>query len=354
MKKKLLILAVAGLALASCSNDETVATQVNRGANEISFRTNVNGVTRAADITGFTSTPFMVRADKGGSPYFPETQFSYDGSSTSWTSTTKYYWPTDGSTLTFYAYAPTSDAQFTHTAGENTFVVTPSSTAASQVDLVYATATGTKANSAGVTLTFGHVESKVIIKLANSNNSMKITAKNVVLGNIKNFGTYTMGTGWDLTGATNTTYSPYASPTGTEYTSATQAGVDMILVPQPLTKSTTYSSGTSGATFSAPYISVDLKIQHNTSPYAYIVGAAESSLGADDNYVTALFPLPTATWAPGTKYTYTVELSNGGYYPTNKADTDANLDPILEGSEIKFVNVTVSDWSSSNIAVPES
>ena len=54
MKNKLLILAVAGLALASCSNDETVASQVNSGASEISFRTNVNGVTRAADIDAGT------------------------------------------------------------------------------------------------------------------------------------------------------------------------------------------------------------------------------------------------------------------------------------------------------------
>jgi len=47
MKKKLLILAVTGLALASCSNDQTVAVNQN-DSNEISFRTLVDGTTRTA------------------------------------------------------------------------------------------------------------------------------------------------------------------------------------------------------------------------------------------------------------------------------------------------------------------
>lgn len=344
MKKNLLILAVAALAFASCSNDETVAVN-NSGGNEISFRPLTNGITRAVDITGFTSTPFMVRADAAGpAAYFGETQFSYDGTS-AWTSTNKYYWPSDDAVLTFHAYAPTSNAQFTHTTGTNTFVVTPSSTASEQVDLVYATATGKKStHNAGVTLTFGHVESKVVIKLKNSNNNLKITAKNVVIGNVKDKGTYTMGSGWDVSAASNTTYTQ--SYTGVEYTTATQAGVDMILIPQTLTNATTYHDGSDGAAFDGSYILVDLKIQNNTSPYAYIVGAAESSVGADDNYVTAMFPLPATVWTEGTKYVYTVDLAGGGYSPTNKNSTDLNLDPILEGAEIKFITVTVSDWTA--------
>lgn len=340
MKKNLFILAAAGLALASCSSDETIAT--SQASNEISFRALNNSITRAADITGFTSTPFMVRAMKGApaATYFPETQYSYNGAS-AWTSTNKYYWPSDDAVLTFYAYAPTSNAQFTHTAGENTFVVTPSATAAEQVDLVYATATGQKStSSAGVALTFGHVESKVIIKLLNSNSNLKITAKKVEIGNVKDRGTYTMGTGWNVSAASNTSYTQSFS--GTEYTTAVQAGVDMILIPQTLTNATAYSSSEAGAEFNGSYIKVDLKIQNNVTPYAYIVGAAS---GTNDGYVTALFPLPATTWDPGYKYIYTVDLAGGGYHPTNQ-NTNANLDPILDDTEIKFVGVTVSDWTT--------
>ena len=336
MKKNLYILAVACLALASCSNDETVATR--HDPNEISFRALNNNITRSADITSFTTTPFMVRAVKGSETYFSETQYTYDSGTSSWTSTTKHYWPSDDAQLTFHAHAPISNAQITHTADESTFVVTPSATAGEQVDLVYATTTGKKStSSAGVVLTFGHVESKVIIQLKNSNSNLKITANKVEIGNVNNKGTYTMGTGWDLTAASNTSYPQ--SFTNTEYTTATQAGVDMILIPQTLTNATTYASGEVGAAFEGSYIKVDLKIQNSTSPYAYIVGDA-------DHFVTALFPLPATAWTSGYKYIYTVDLAGGGYFPTNtSAGTGNALDPILDDVEIKFVTVTVSDWT---------
>ena len=60
MKKKLLILAVAGLALASCSNDETVA--VNE-SDAISFRPLINNATRHAVAprkTGYSVKPYPV------------------------------------------------------------------------------------------------------------------------------------------------------------------------------------------------------------------------------------------------------------------------------------------------------
>ena len=338
MKKNLLILAVAAVALASCSNDETVQSVANSDANAISFRPLNNGVTRAADITGFTGTPFIVRAEKSSALYFAETQFSYDGSS-AWTSTNKYYWPSDDGELTFYAYAPTTSSQFTHTSGTNTFVVTPSATAAEQVDLVYATATGKKStHSAGVTLTFGHTESKVVINLKNSNSNLRITTDKVVIGNVKGSGTYTMGLGWGSLGDA-TSYTQVHRDFIT--TSSSQAGDAMILIPQEMTKATAYASASPDAAFTGPYIAVDLKIQNNTSPYAYIVGA-ESGV---NEYVRALFPLPTITWDSGTKYVYTVDLAGGGYYTTNK-DSNADLDPILEGAEIKFITVTVSDWTT--------
>ncbi len=350
MRKRIAFLSFAA-ALAfcySCSNDETVAVNTTPQDNEISFRAFNNGMTRAADITGFNSTPFMVRADATGPvAYFPETQFSYNSEANAWTSTNKYYWPSDDAVLTFHAYAPTSDAQFTHTVGENTFVVTPNATdngAATHVDLVYATNTGKKStNAAGVNLTFGHTESKVIIKLKNSNPNLKIKANKVVLGNVSGSGTYTMGAGWSSLGTATATYTQ--SYTGVEYSAETQAGVDMILIPQSMTVAATYHDGADNAVFDGPYITVDLKIQNSTSPYSYIVGAAESSAGADDNYVTALFPLPTITWASGTKYVYTVNLAGGGYLPQNKPSTSSDLDPILEGGEIKFVTVTVGGWS---------
>lgn len=93
MKKKLLILAVVGLALAACSSDETVASQATSEVNAISFRPLMNGITRTTDLTsaGLQSLGFKVFANVGSTTtnYFPETLFSYDNGT--YTSTTKYY-----------------------------------------------------------------------------------------------------------------------------------------------------------------------------------------------------------------------------------------------------------------------
>lgn len=381
MKKNLFILAAAALALASCSNDETI--QVNQNdSNAISFRPLVNGVTRAADIDagsgtyGLQSLGFTVFANVGSSVtnYFPETAFTYAASA--YTSATKYYWPSSG-TLDFFAYQYSQSANntVTHTALTKAFTVTPSATAANQTDLVVAFTEGKSkaANGAGVTLNFRHAESKVTIKLKNSSTTTTITVGDVVLGNVFTTGTYTFtgstdnaavtpATTTNTDGNNNSYYLKYDDWSGqatsgsytqatatTSYTSATTATAltnSMILIPQTLTNATTYASGDAGAAFNGAYVTVALKIQ-NTENSAYIVGGAEST-------VTAMWPLPATKWLPGHHYTYTVDLAGGGYFTTNQTGTDSALDPILGGAEIKFVTVTVDSWTdASGINVPE-
>ena len=378
MKKFFFFAAIAAIGLASCSNDETVAVNENAG-NEISFRALTNNVTRAADIDAGSGTyglqmlGFTVFANVGSTAtnYFPETTFTYgDGT---YTSSTKYYWPSSGSLDFFaYQYSEWGNNTVTHTAQTKAFTVTPSSTAANQTDLVIACTTGkTKAaNGAGVSLNFRHAESKVTIKLKNSSTTTTITVGDVVLGNVYTTGTYTFTGSTDnaetpsdvanTDGNNNSTYLKYSDWSGqttsgsytqaaatTSYTSGTEETAltnSMILIPQTLTNATAYASGDAGAGFNGAYITVALKIQ-NTKNSAYIVGDVEST-------VTAMWPLPATKWLPGYHYTYTVDLAGGGYYTTNQ-DTNADLDPILAGSEIKFVTVTVDSWTdASGIAVP--
>lgn len=374
MKKFFFFAAIAAIGLASCSNDETIASQATSESNTISFRPLVNGVTRAADIdagsgtNGLQTLGFTVFAEvTSGSNYFPETAFTY--SAGTYTSATKYYWPSSG-TLDFFAYQYSQSANntVTHTALTKAFAVTPSSTAANQTDLVIACTTGKdKATygTSGVTLNFRHAESKVTIKLKNSSTTTTITAGDVVLGNVFTTGTYTFTGSTDNaptpttttnTDGNNTSFLKYSDWSGqgtsgsytqaaatTSYTSATAATAltnSMILIPQTLTNANAYASSASGAAFNGAYITVALKIQ-NTTNSAYIVGGAEAS-------VTAMWPLPATKWLPGHHYTYTVDLAGGGYFPTNQADTNEELDPILAGSEIKFVSVTVDDWTDAS------
>ena len=125
---------------------------------------------------------------------------------------------------------------------------------------------------------------------------------------------------------------------------STAANHEMILIPQVLANAGAYASAEVDAAFAGAYIKAQLKIQQKSNS-AYIAGAA-------DTPVDALWPLPTGIWLPGHTYTYTVDIAGGGYYTTNQ-DDNADLDPILEGAEIKFVTVTVDDWANGGeTAIP--
>lgn len=381
MKKNLFILAAAALALASCSSDETVESAALSKSNEINFRPFVASNTRSADITESTLSGFKVTATQTSTSttYFTNVDFTGSSSST-YQSATKYYWPS-AYNLDFYAYAPiatdvvgdgkqivpTSDGSSYNAASYTKFIVTPATAAANQVDLVYARtnnwgkATGATSGHeiptrSGVTINFRHAESKVLIKLYNSNSNIKVTVKDASICNVYTTGVFTFNatdtdtkdaallanTQWS--GQTTSNSYTVTDESATKYNvaegSAAQVGVDWILIPQSLTIATTYSGTNVDDAFNGACIKIKLKIQNNAGDAAYIVGDA-------DTYITAMWPLSTPTeWLPGKKYTYTVNLAGGGYYPTNTAAGTGNaLDPILGGDEIKFVSVTVDDWT---------
>ena len=366
MKKNLLILAVAGLALASCSNDETTA--VNQG-DAISFRPLMNNVTRAADVTESTlqSSGFVVTAVNHGSA--PETRYFY-GVSFTWNdaayiSATKYYWPETGS-LDFYAYAPSGNAQITYptTPDYKTFVVTPSTTVSDQVDLVYAnTNEKTKATSAtGVVLNFRHTESKIAIKVKNTSADLKFDVTGWKVGYLSASGTFTYsGSNTDTKNSAQLTSSMWGSlatanantkfantfdsqtiPANTSSETTITGSTEMILVPQSQTAASAYANSGEAAVddkVNGSYIALQMTVKSNANDATIV------------SNVWAIWPV-AFNWEPGKKYTYIVDLAGGGYHETN-IDTNADLDPVLEGTEIKFVSVTVDDWATTtDIVVP--
>ena len=374
MKTKFFFLAVAAVALASCSNDETV--EVNQGE-AISFRPLVNNVTRATDITASTlqTSGFKVFATTGSpeTTYFSETEYTWDGTA-SYTSANKHYWPSSG-TLNFYAYAYNGSSTVTHTADTKAFTITPASAAASQSDFVFANTNGKSKDGTyetskkyghdGVPLNFRHAMSKVTVLFKNSNPNVYVTVKDAAICYLNTVGTYTYSGSTESQGNTDVinTYNlkfddwtaqsgsgSYAqtlsTPTGfSSTTAATALPEPYILVPQALTAATAYSAATSGSAFQGAYIKASIKIQNgNTDTGAYIIG------GDGENYITAMWPLQVINWNPGYHYIYTVDLAGGGYYETNH-DDEVGLDPILEDAEIKFVSVTVDAWDAANYTV---
>jgi len=386
MKKNYWILAAAAVALAACSNDDTIA--VNQGieeANTINFSTIVEGQTRAAGITTANIESFYVTANRGTDIYFGEApvQFAKDNSTdpVSYRSQTKYYWPSEGK-LDFYAFAPAAGDGSTISRTDSTgFSVTPAPAPADQQDFVYGVVRqqDKATNGDGVHLNFRHAMSNVIIQLKNESTDKKVTVNNVAIGFILPTGTFhpvfktaegnqigfcTNGTGGisNVTDADETGY--YITPdawaadgtrrsytqtaTTTAYaantTTATPLPTDMILVPQTLVKEEGYSAATAGSGYNGACITVQLKIQDAQDHYL---------AGTATEYVTAMWPLAATRWLPGHKYTYILDLAGGGYFPTNQENTDENLDPILKNQEIFFLTPTVDEWiAADGIDVP--
>ena len=373
MKKNLFILGFAALAFAACSNDEVV--EVNQGE-AISFRPLINNVTRAssvAEITTANIASFTVNAMEANTtnPYFSNAVYTKQ-SDNSFTCTAKYYWPASES-LDFYAYAPAGNSQVTYT-DYKTFTVTPTAGTdpASQVDLVYAATKGKNkaSNATGVVLNFRHTGAKIVCKVQNTSTSLKFGVDGWKVGYLSPSGTFTFADantdGQNTGDGTTLTFGQWGSlasaTVATEYSStfdkvdiaasasATALSGEMILVPQTLTAATDYASTSNEAKLNGTFIAVKL----------YILNAANNNLiagggsTASPTTIWAIWPIGGYNWEPGKKYTYTIDLAGGGYYEQNNSDGDDDLDPILEGAEIKFVSVTVDDWTEVAKTVPQS
>ncbi len=375
MKKRLFFLPMVAIMMAACSSNETIEVNENKG-DLISFRPIVKGVTRAADADlSSDATSFNVEAFNTGttsSPYFSNVTFTK--TSGTFTSATKYYWPTNN--LDFYAYSPTTSGQFVKT-DYKTFTITPSATVSEQVDFIYANTNNKGKGSTGevTTLNFRHAGAKIAVKVKNSAPNLKFEISGWKLGYLDNTATFTYGdantdtqdgaqlafSDWseNSTQSADNTYSTtftanaiaasqptayFLGNTGTPSTSATDESLNMILIPQTLTAATAYASTTAGAKPNGSYIALKMVIKNNTD-----AGETVADATADGKW--AIWPIGGYNWEPGKKYTYTIDLAGGGYYETNQ-DTDADLDPILEGAEIKFATVTVDGWTDRAYDVP--
>ena len=365
MKKRLFFLPMVAIMMAACSSNETIEVNENKG-DLISFRPIVKGVTRAADVNTDNLASFVVNAKQSGgsTSYFDNGVFNKSGSV--FVSESKYYWPASGS-LDFYAYSPSGNGQVNYS-GYKTFTVTPSTTIADQVDFVFAaTKEKDKAScgASGVTLNFRHTGAKIACNVKNSSTTLKFDVYGWKVGYICPAATFTFSDantdGNNDGSGTTLTPEQWGNRTdasiGTEYEStfsvnqigqsgATSLDGEMILIPQAITAASGYASASAGANLNGTYIAVKLKIRNNDS-----AGTIIADDGADGAF-WAIWPIGGYSWEPGKKYTYTIDLAGGGYYETNQADTDGNLDAILEGAEIKFATVTVDGWTDRAVNIP--
>ena len=221
MKKYFFLAAIAAIGLASCSSDETTASQATSESNTISFRPLMNNMTRATDAALGTTGSFKVTAfaagNTTGTPYIDEVVFTGDAGT--YTSGAKYYWPANDGLLDFYAWSPASVSA--GASNYDGFTITPSTTVSEQIDLVYGVTKGwgktARSGSNGVAINFRHAESKIKFKVSNSNPNLKITVGTVTIKNLRGTETFT----WNgVTDGTTTTAAGSANTDG-QYSSGT-------------------------------------------------------------------------------------------------------------------------------------
>lgn len=359
MKKKLLILAVAGLALASCSNDEVVKDVSTSDANSISFRPLNNGMTRATEKSSFAADNVInVWCTKGSSSYFNNITFTYAAAGYSgFSSNPPYYWPSTvdagDNKMTFYAtYAGTQ------TAAGQISSFTPANAAASQVDLLCSKLECTTKPAAGeATLAFKHALSEIIVQAKNSNSNLKITVSKVKVGYVAHTGALNFTTGSPVWTNTKPTGPAVAADVYSQDLSSglvlTSSALDLtgtvawMILPQNLALSQTapaqvytkaYQDGIQGsasseANLNCAYIALELVFQDATT---------DASVVAKQ---WCYWPI-TTNWEAGKKYTYIIDAAQGGYQPTN-VDTavSTDLDKVLEGMEIRFnTSTSIEAW----------
>lgn len=341
MKKQLFLTAMTALVMVSCSEENVLDT--NKG-NAIDFRAAMG--TRAQETnTANMSSIYVTALDARNENLFSDQLFSKSGNF--FTSTPAYYWPGDGSTLTFYAYSPSkTDLGGTLTITSATKKLTdfsPATDISNQKDFVTIKATGNKTNeTSGVQLQFEHRLVQIEVKAKNTNEGYQYKVKGVRIGMPVSKGTFDFDANtWTLNSEkTNyeVTYETERMLNGMPASIMKTDDDNAMLIPQQLTAWATATDKTNVA--KGAYLAVKVKITTKAGAHVYPVAN-----GGDYDWVAV--PIET-NWVAGNKYVYTLDFSNGAgkVDPEKVVDPDDNYQPgdDILGGAIKFT-VNVTDWT---------
>lgn len=355
MKKILLSVAIAAVAMVSCSNDET--TSINEGS-AINFRVAVpKAGTRGTATTTTSISEFKVTAVPSSSASETANFFSnlpVTKSSGTWATGAVYYWPTYG--LDFFAYSPGSlSSSVSISKGTGNQKLTdfePKTTVSLQEDVVVAFNTGTKTSngSTGVPLLFQHALSQIEVKAAKdvSGTNIKIEVKGVKIAKVPSKATFA----FPITAGSGTTKldkSLWTAPTDAQsysiegvtaieldntYKSIMFDDGNFMLIPQQLTA---WSGGTSA---NGTYLAVYCRISQSNGAGGYTVLFPEGT--SDGTFGYSAVPIATE-WLPGYKYIYNLKFLPGGGKtdPENPGGGEEILDAPI------FFTVDVQDWEDA-------
>ena len=254
--KKILMAAVAALAITSCSQNEEFERQDSN--NEISFNTGVSNVTRGAMVTSgsfkkFTAYAYINTGTFAGTTIADLISGEVYTKGADWVQGTsnKYYWPTAAENkVTFFGYGESTTATYAKAQGSfPTLTYTILDDVATQEDLVIAQELDkVKPANGSISLTFKHSLTQVYFKLKADDNALDYEVKKIAIVGAKNKGiftfdgTATLGSWATASDATAKTYE--LIPTGdrgkvakgaSTVVALNDAAEAMVLLPQDLT-----------------------------------------------------------------------------------------------------------------------
>ena len=376
--KKYFILAVAAVAMmASCTKTESINSQKD---GVIDFGVFMHKSTKATLTDVKSLDQFTVTAIDVNSTKYINAQtvaVADDGTCSDYGT---YYWPTDDSSLDFFCWGPSANAAGITANEYNLFTLAPATDPVDQVDFVVARTQGKKSTHAttGVVRNFRHAMSQVALKVFNGNKDLEYDVYGWKVINIDMAANYTLAdANTDTKNSAKISYDNWTNNTDALtagciddfdkftniYSDANQTkdnaveltgATNMVLIPQrtlPMVggddaKNNVYAGNETTSGIKCSYIAVLMTIKNHTNDAVVA------------NTQWCCWPVQF-DWKPGYKYTYIIDLAEGGYKELNDGATAeaqggrdvTSLDPILENAKITFATVTVDDWTEADAEV---
>lgn len=327
MKKSFLMLGVAAMALASCTQNEVVEYAENR---VIQFDTFVNNNTRAVtELKAENLTKFNVFAYHGTNTVDYNNVLVTGNSTSGWTPAANAYWQA-GNAYEFAAYSDQNGELSNVSFANKTLTFTGYEVAGK--DLVAAqTSVASQSDVDGYTdvnLTFYHMLSQIKFTFTNSDaadytlkiSNIKITAGKTATGTFTMSDAGTPSITWDATDSYKGEYAIAEIADIAKGANQTTASESLLILPQ--------NTDNLKVTFTATLTDAGkVKIAE---------GNFEASLDIDGG-------AQTSNWMPGYRYNYTATL-NGSDVPVNPEN------PGVKPKKIEFSAVTVNPWENSTPA----
>lgn len=353
--KKLLLISLAAFVMTNCAKESVVDSDLDKSGNTIGF-TSYSNITRGNPVDD--NSEFMTSGNSFGvtafislnaAPYMGVTnagaQIVSDG--TAWDyadAADARFWPMNGETLSFYAYAPFTDNNrvavplFDKTNGMIFTNYQVPTTVADQKDFMYALSLNASKPTVGtaVDLVFHHAMTQILFKAQteDANLYVEIEENGITLHNIASKGTFTLAAGGTAAWTNNldlTAYTAPSAPVTVHGATASEVFIeDKVLMLLPQTFTAWDGEGTVTEQTTGGYLSLTCKI------YYEVEGVKQYLKGDADNFATIYVPFSSRKgndeiWNMRNKITYTL-LINGSV---------AGLDPIKFTTEVE-------DWDDKD------